>query len=441
MGTVKNFEDATVCFVDNGLFCDFFLRYADQFKRSLYWSPWATAFPKSNSMLIGDGFKTVEKIRYMWDYVDEIDLWVFPDVYYSDVQVQLAKMGKRVFGARTGEDFELFREDAKEIIAKAGLAVAPWSQIVGLKALREHLKASENQWVKVSTTRGDFETFHSPSYELIMPRLDELEWRLGAKKDIYKFVVEDGIDDCVEIGYDGWTIDGQYPSPIMTAYELKDLGMVGRVVDYEDLAEPVKLVNERLSPYFKQHQYRGFFASELRVGKDRVPYLIDPCARCGTPSNELLQEFFTNWPEVWWNGAEGEIVTPEKAWDYGVIAMIHSSWSNNNWQAIYFPESVRQWVKLRNHTMIDGNDYVVPTEVGLPEIGGVIGVGNSLDEAIAHLTSNASKIEGYDLDIKLDAIGNALDIVKQGEEYGISFCSEGEIPKAERLHELISEDT
>lgn len=433
-----DFKSKTVGWLDNGLFVDFAIRYASEFGRTLYWSPWASGFPKSNALMVGDGFDEIERIRHFWDYLDEVDLWIVPDVYMADVQKHLVKLGKRVFGARDGENIELDREASKSIIAKLGLKVGPWKSIVGLSNLRAYLKEHENQWIKVSTVRGDFETFHAPNYDLIEPRLDELEWKLGAKKNIYEFVVEEGIDDVVEIGYDGWTVDGEYPSPIMTAYELKDLGMIGCVRNYEDLSEPVKLVNEKLAPYFKKHQYRGFFASELRVGHDGVPFLIDPCARAGTPSNELLQEFFTNWPEIWWNAAEGNMVKPEVAYKFGVISMIHSSWSNANWQAISFPDEVRQFIKLRNHTKIDGKDYVVPTEVGLPEIGGLVGVGDTIPEAIAHLNENAGKVSGYDLDIKLDSVAHALEIVKKGEEFGIEFSDEP-LPTPEQIHELTIE--
>lgn len=433
------YSDKTICWIDNGLFVDFAIRYAPQFKRTLYWTPWANGFPVSNTLLVGDGFDEIERIKHFWDYLDEVDLWIFPDVYFSDVQVALEGMGKRVWGARTGEDLELYREDAKKIIGKVGLPVAPWKRVVGLEALREYLQKHEDQWVKVSTVRGDFETFHAPSYKLIEPRLDELEWKLGAKKDIYEFMVEAGINDCVEIGFDGWTVDGQYPSPAMMAYEIKDLGMLGTVKAYDAFPEPVKLVNEKLASWFKERRYRGFLATELRVGHDGVPYLIDPCCRCGTPSNELLQEFFINWPDIWWAGAEGEIVTPEQAHKFGVIAMIHSAWSNHNWQAIEFPEDVRQWVKLRNHTRIEGRDYVVPTAVGLPEIGAVVGVGDTVSEAIEHLKENADQIKGYDIDIKLDSITQALAVVAEGESFGIEFTDE-EMPDAEELHELIGAD-
>lgn len=431
-----DFGDKTVCWIDNGLFVDFALRYAPKFGRTLYWTPWVSSFPRSNDLLVGDGFAEMERIKNYWDYADEVDLWIFPDVYFADVQLQLESMGKRVFGARAGEDLELYREDAKKAMAKMGLDVGEWRSVTGLKALREYLKEHDDQWVKVSTVRGDFETFHSPSYKLIEPRLDELEWKLGAKKDIYRFVVEAGINDSVEIGYDGWTVDGEYPSPVMTAYEIKDLGMIGTVKEYAELPDPVKVVNAKLAPWFKRHRYRGFFASELRVGHDEVPFLIDPCCRCGTPSNELLQEFFSNWPEIWWGAAEGEVIAPVQEWKFGVIAMIHSAWSNHNWQAIEVPDEARQWVKLRNHTMIEGRDYVVPTSVGLPEIGAVVGVGQTMAEAIEHLGKNAELVEGYDVDVKLDAITTALDVVQEGEKFGIHFSDES-LPNADEVKELI----
>jgi hypothetical protein len=61
--------------------------------------------------------------------------------------------------------------------------------------LRKHLKANDDQWVKISGTRGDMETFGAKSYEKVEPRLDELEHNLGALKKVMKFTVEQGIND------------------------------------------------------------------------------------------------------------------------------------------------------------------------------------------------------------------------------------------------------
>lgn len=433
---MENLKNKTCCWIDNGLFVDFALRYASEFKRTLYWMPWVSSFPKSNQLLVGDGFDEIERIRFLWDHVDEIDLFICPDIYFGDVAEQLVRMGKPVWSGRHGDDLELYRDDSKRLIGELGLPVAPWKLVIGLPALRQYLKEHDNQWIKVSTVRGDFETFKSPSYELIEPRLDELEWRLGAKKNIYEFIVEGGIDDAVEIGYDGWVVDGEYPPESMTAVEIKDLGMMGVAVPYDELTEPVKIVNAKLAPYFRKMQYRGFFASEIRIQKDGIPFLIDPCCRCGTPSNEILQEMFTNWPQIWWEGAHGRIIPPERAHKFGVEAMIHSAWADKNWQAIKFPEEIRQFVKLRNHTKILGRDYVVPLETSLPEIGAVVGVGESIEEAVQQLTDNASKIEGYFIEIKLDSISKALHEFEQAKEFGMQLTTET-LPDPEELNEIV----
>jgi len=399
--------------------------------------PWANSFPRSNQLLVGDGFDEIERIKFLWDHVDDVDLFIFPDIYFGDVATQLAKMGKRVWSARHGDCLELYRDDTKDFLQEIGLPVAPWERIIGLPNLRKFLKQNDNQWVKVSTVRGDFESFKSESYDLIEPRLDELEWRLGAKKSIYEFIVEESIEDAIEIGYDGWVIGGHYPPQSMAAFEIKDLGMMGNTIKYEDLPEPVAMVNEKLAPFFERCHYRGFFASELRIKQDGKPFLIDPCTRCGTPSNELLQELFGNWGEIFWEGASGNIVAPEQVAKVGVEAMIHSSWSDKNWQAIYFPEKIRQFVKLRNHTKIDGKDYVVPQDVGLPEIGAVCGIGNTIPEAVKHLADNASQIKGYAIEIKLESISKALCQFEQAEEFGIKITDE-ELPSPEELNELVA---
>jgi predicted RNase H-like HicB family nuclease len=134
-----------------------------------------------------------------------------------------------------------------------------------------------------------------------------------------------------------------------------------------------------------------------------------------------MQEVFSNWPEIIAEGAEGNMASPETAHQYAAIAMIHSSWATNNWQAVEFPEEIRKFVKLRNHCKIDGKDFFVPQLYELPEIGAVIGVGDTLDECIEHLRSNAEQVKGYYLEIKLDSIDKALEEIHSAKEIGIEI--------------------
>jgi hypothetical protein len=425
-------SEATVCVCDCGLFVSIARRLAREFKRVLYFSPWVTAFPTSNSMLIGDGFDDIERINRPWDRIDEVDLWVFPDVYFADWQNMLVRLGKRVWGARNGELLELYRDESKQLLKELGLPVAPYEVIEGMEALRAYLRDHEDVWVKVSCVRGDFETFHSENYDLSEPKLDEIEYKLGAKKFVAEFIVEDNIPDAVEVGYDGFTVDGDYPAFAFMGYEIKDLGYIGSTGLYSELPEPVKFVNRKLSPWFDKQQYRGFMSTELRITKDGTPYLIDPCARAGSPPSEVYQELYDNWGEIIWSGAGGDLVEPVPTAKYAVQAMIHSAWADKNWQAVEFPDEVARYVKLRNHTRIRGKDYCVPQAVGLPEIGAVIGLGDTLLEAVEHLRINAEQVKGYFLEIKLDSIGEAVEQMRKGEEYGLSFTDQ-ELPETEEI--------
>lgn len=411
----------TAVFLDNGLFTDFALTLAPAFKKLYYWSPWANSFPKSNALLPGDGFDEMERVRSLFDAIEKSDLIIVPDVYYGDLQEHLVRQGKLVWGARKGEFLELNRMGAKALMKKYGVNPSPAEQVHGMADLREYLKAHEDVWVKVSTVRGDMETFKSETYALSEPKLDELEHKLGAKKLIAEFIIEPDINPAVEWGIDAFTIDGQWPKRTFSGLEIKDLGFVGRVMEWDEIPEYLREPNEKLSPYFKEKQYRGFFSTELRILDDRTTYLIDPCCRLPSPPNEIQQMIFSNWADIIYQGAQGIMVEPEPAHKYGVCAMIHSSFADENWQAVKFPESVRPFVKLRNHCKIDGVDYCVPGEVGLPEIGAVIGLGDTLDGAIEHMKENAEQIKGYYVEIKLDSIEKALEERDKAEKLGIEI--------------------
>lgn len=372
-------------------------------------------------MLPGDGFDEIERIKNVWDAVEQSDLIIFPDVYFGDWQEQCVRMGKAVWGARKGESLELDRMGAKRLMMKYGIQPSPGYEVTGLEELREYLKEHENVYVKISANRGDFETFKSENYELSEPKLDELEHKLGAKKLIARFVIEPEIPDAVEWGIDTFTIDGQYPVRTFGGLEIKDLGFLGRVMEWEEIPAYLRLGNENLAPWLAKKNYRGWISNEKRIQEDRSVYEIDWCCRLPSPPNEIQQMVFSNGPEIIWEGANGRMVAPKTAHKYGVCAMIHSGFADHNWQSIKFPEEIRPFVKLRNHCQIEGVDYVVPQEVGLPEIGAVIGLGDSLDDAIAHLKENAEQVKGYFLEIKLDAVETALEERDKAEELGIKI--------------------
>jgi hypothetical protein len=207
----------------------------------------------------------------------------------------------------------------------------------------------------------------------------------------------------------------------MMAYEIKDCGMVGTVKPYDLLAEPVKKVNSALVKDFAGYNYRGFFCSEIRYTKKKEAFFIDPCCRLGTPSNELLQELFDGWGEVLWYGAEGKIVTPRKKAQFAIAAAINSEWAVNDWLCVHYPKELDEHVKLRFHVRKGDKNYVVPQSIGIPDVGYVVGTGETLAQAVKLCKERAEKIKGFQVHVNVQAIDKALETVKQGEEFGIKF--------------------
>jgi hypothetical protein len=435
---MSDLKDKTICIHDYGLFASWALKLREYFGRVLYYCPFKSGFPKSTQYAIGTGLDGVERVVDFWDHLREVDIFFFPDVYDGDLQEHLRSLGFPVWGAGKGEELELYRWQTKMLLKKdIGLPVQPVERIIGVEALREHLQEVENKYVKISMLRGDFETFHHIDYELSEPLLDEVEAKIGPYKLLKEFIVEDAIDDAVEIGYDGWTIDGQYPGKAMFGFEIKDVSYVGAIRPYAQLPKQLREVNEKLSDLFAQYNYRGFWSSELRVPEDGRPYLTDPCCRAGSPPSELYQEMFSNWGEIIWGGAHGQVVEPLPNGKYGVEVLLHSQWADSHWQALYFPPELRRNVKLRNLCQVGDTWYVAPQTVGLPEIGAVVAVDDSLIGAIKKVISYCEQIRGYSVDLPIKTLMEAVAQVRSAQDLGIEF-SDDPLPSKSQLAAALS---
>lgn len=408
-----NLKSKTALVWDNGIFTEVAVTLAKEFGRVLYYVPWTSGMPKSNALMIGEGLEGIERVSSPWSFFDDIDIWIFPDVYEGDLQDFLRAQGKRVWGCGGGAELEIDRPTSKEASKKLGIDIGPYKVIKGLDALRKHLKAHDDQWVKISGTRGDMETFGAKSYEKVEPRLDELEHNLGALKKVMTFTVEEGINDAVETGYDGYVIDGKYPKAAMTGVEVKDEAYLMKTVRWSELPEQVRSVNEKLAPALKKYGYRGFISTEVRCTKDGKAYLIDPCCRAGSPPNELYQVMMANMAEAIWHGSEGTVIEPEFKAKWGAEVLLISEWADENWMHVSFPEDIRENVKLRNFCCIEGEYYVIPQWTGSAEIGAVVALGDTPDQAIAECKRIAELVEGHLLDKPVDALDIAREQLEQ----------------------------
>lgn len=454
---------------DNGLFVHTAVKLAETGADVKYWTPWVNAFPKSNATLPGDGLEGVDRVLSTEQFERKGALWVFPDVMFGPMQQRLVRQGERVWGARMGEELELDRWQTKKLMKSWGMPVNETHMIVGLDALRRFLQDREDRgpwWIKTSRYRGDFETFECENYEDVETKLDELQMVLGKKASIYPFIVERHVEAITEVGYDGDTVDGQFPADddlAMFGCEKKDVGYVGVAKRYGDFPEPVRWVNDKLRPYFKAKQYRGFFSSEIRCTTDepqadgepkafedfpvvwnrgeKVPgtefwaYLTDPCCRMASPPGEAYIEWNDNWPEIISAGAEGQFVPFQPGKKYAVEIMLHSSFADGKWQPVRFPEEIARWVKLRNACVIDGIHYSVPQNYGLPEVGAVVSLDDDLLTAAKVCIERSEQVHGYFLEAKHDAVAKAIIEINNAQDQGIKFSDEP-LPTAEELENL-----
>lgn len=427
----------TVRFVDNGVFTSFARKIAPAFKHATYWTPWASSFPKSKYLRVGEGFPEMDRIKYVLQDEDEVDLWVFFDTFHADLQEALVKRGARVWGARYGEEIELLRWEFKQHAETLGLLTPSAELVTGTTELRKELKGKEGKYVKLANgyERGDMETWKWKNEHISTPRLDERVYDLGAFQEEIEFIIEDEIKDSIEIGEDLFTIDGQFPDLAMYADEIKGLGMIGTVKPYSKMPPVLLDFNRRMVDTFKNYQYRGFFSLEGLYDKKQKYRVTDPCCRLGSPSNELLQELFTGWPMAFWEGAEGRISQLKQVAKYGFVVMVYSEQSGKHWQALDYPKEIDQWVKLRNGYQIGGNKYAVPQ--GDPtNIAGIVGIGNTIIEAARHCAENVKQVNGQTIEISLDAIQKSLEVIEKGQSYGIQFTNDA-LPSVAQLQKAI----
>jgi hypothetical protein len=246
---------------------------------------------------------------------------------------------------------------------------------------------------------------------------------LGPLSDIQQFIVEKSIEAKDEVGVDWFTIDGQYPQKNCPyGIESKDLGYCGTMVPNDKLPKSVRNVNEKLVPVFKAYGYRGFYSSEIRDG-----VLIDSTARRPSPPGELYEEWWLNITEIIIEGARGRVVEIEPSAKYAFELILYSEFAAHHWLAVQFPKEIERFVKLYNHCILKGVNWIVPTDAKLVQVGAVLGFGDTIEEAVNQGLEHAEQVKGDQLNVKKDAIPKLYEALRESAANG-NYFGESEIP-------------
>ena len=400
-------SELTVLVYDYGGYSYIAERFARSCKRVLYYCPFEEGFPKYNKFVIGSGMEGVEKVQSFWPYFDDIDLWIFPDLYQGEFQDWLRNQGKAVFGAGGGEKMETHRDMMKSLQRSLGMELNQYEVIHGLNDLQKYLEKNEDKYVKTNVLRGGMETWHHENIKLSQPYLDGLNHSLGVFKERQVFIVESPIENAVEYGFDGFVMEGQYTSKTMFGIEKKNCGYLAVFVDYDKLPGPLKDINKKLSATFEQYGYRGWYSNEVRSFAKDKGILLDQTCRCGEPPTAIATELFLDYPLYAWQTAIGQVPNAKAKYKYGAQVVIKSDWARKDPQAIYFPDQYKDYIKLTNHVVQDGIHYCVPIpSCEFEEIGFAIGMGNTIKEAINQVQVVAKSIQGYGISVECDSLGD-----------------------------------
>jgi hypothetical protein len=424
----KTTNDSTACVIDTGLFLNVAKRLTKDFERVLFHNPVCEGFPTINQGIIGRGIPGIEKVEDIWSIKDEVDLWVFPDINMSPLQLELESQGRAVWGSRRGDSLELNRPLFHKTIRQLGLEVSKYVSIEGLAKLREHLKNEENKYLKISKYRGSLETFHWRDWVHDEGFLDVLAVRFGPAKEIIPFLVFDAIDTPLEIGADTYCVDGQWPGTMVNGVEIRERGFLGSVTKRDNMPDQIKEVLDAFGRVLGKHRYRNQFSMEVRV-LDGRGFFTDPCCRAPMPASSSQLSLWSNFGQIVMDGAIGILTEPEPTAKYAAEVMIKGRGGDDEWTVVELPTELDEHVNFTYYGQ-NGREFWFPSGICHgDDLGWLVATGDTIEQVIDSLHELVDKLPDG-LDVDTSSMVDALKELGDAEATGIEF-GEQEIPEPE----------
>lgn len=415
------------------------LRLAKEFGRVFYATKFSRGFDRLPEACPGMGFSEIEWVYDPFNIHSELlpvkpDLWVFPDCFDAGLQLYLEEKGERVWGSRNGSVLEHKRKFFLDTVQELGLDVPDYQEVVGLSALKRELELPgvyNECFVKCSYWRGSVETHHHINMELSRTWFTHLEKELGGLVEKVPFVIIEPVDSVTEVGYDGYCVDGEFPELSMQGIEVKDRTYIGTVSYWNDLPEQVRAVNDTLAEYLRKVRYRNRWSTEIRITDGDGFYFLDPTCRIPSPAGEAQLANEENTGEIYWEGAAGNLVQPIYRKPFAVQLVIQHEDEMCEWRTLSIPEEVRDSVYLKYACKVDGA-FWIPPQTHDAICGWVVGLGDTIQQAIDEATATAKALQGQSLKINPESLAESLKAVQEQEKAGIEFTPEP-VPEPESV--------
>lgn len=383
-----------------------------------YWTSWQ-ADQKFDWHSIGLGFGNLEKVKYAAEWYSWADSYFFPDVTGQDELSFLKTIypNKSFFGCGLAHKLEQDRWGLKKVLKDINIKFSQSERIIGIDKLRHYLILNKNKFIKISTFRGDVESFYAKDDKSVDLKLDEIANSWGPYKNKIEFICEDTIDSDVEIGADLIFNGIDYLKPYIYGYEVHKGMYFGRVSD--TLPPLLKDGMDKLKPVLKKLDYRSCISTEIKCVSKTESFFLDITCRLPSPLCALYNEYILNWREVVYKTGLKQDVKLNIKHKYVGAMPLNSYNGINHFIKIDVDKKDREHIKFVVVGENDGSYYSIK---GTEKICVIIAGGETVQEVIDIIKKYSGKVnaDGLDKDA-VNGIDKIKDIIKNGQSMGINF--------------------
>lgn len=404
-----------------GIYQSFAERLSEEFGVVKYFSEWddnehdIRAAKKATGE--GGDFLKVDN----WEKnVYDADAIFFPGCSKLHLQEDLKNRGFNVFGSGALSTLENNREVFLNTVKDWGFPIPEYIVAEGINDLLKKLEKTEGiRYIKFSMFRSDLQTYKHWNFEASKITFEQLRLKQGTYANKIRFIIVTPIKG-VETGRDTGVINGQQFKRFLGGYEIKNRAYAARVISNENLPSPMIDFASRIAEMSKELGVSTFWSDEVRVDKEFYP--LDFTARLGIPPNEIEQVLCRNLGEIIYYGAQGDFVEPVWEKEYAVQLFIDYGNDMDQWVPITYPDKYSRNIKMYNYTKEDDIYWMIPSPDKHENTAcAVVGIGNSLEEAIKECIEICGTIEGENIEYDKNQFLDAQEIIEEGSKAGITI--------------------